>query len=367
MGGLKVAFDHEIFTRQKMGGISRYFFHLIDELCHLGVEAHVYAPFHANDILGQLSKAKIHGIPLGANFYTYKGGFIYLNHLLNRLQILQDRPDVIHETYYAASANLGTKSPIIITVHDFVHEKYPDLFSSGDNTTALKRKAIGRAQHIICISENTKNDLLHYYPSAAGKASVIYHGTTPLPIAPNPWVHAPHKPYFLYVGGRMPYKNFHVLLRAFASDSQLKQTFDLVAFGGGAFSNEEKNLIKSLGISPNVRQTQGSDSELQYAYANATALVYPSLYEGFGFPPLEAMHADCPVILSNASCLPEVAGNAALYFDPFEEASLAEAMLRIANDESLRTGLIALGKSHVLQYSWAKTASKTLDLYGKII
>jgi glycosyltransferase involved in cell wall biosynthesis len=367
MERLSVAFDHEIFTRQKMGGISRYFFHLLTAFGKLPVDAQVYAPFHANEMLQLLPKKQVHGWDAGPDFYKYKGGFIYLNHVINRLQLLGKQPDVFHETYYAKYANLGSKRPIVITVHDFVHEKYPELFASSDNTTVLKQKAIARAQHIICISEHTKNDLLHHYPVAEEKISVIHHGTTPLPSGTGLATPAANKPYFLYVGGRMPYKNFGLLLRAFASNAQLYQHFELLAFGGGPFSREEMRQINDLGLGALVRQRQGNDAELQQAYAQAVALVYPSLYEGFGFPPLEAMHAACPVLLSNASCLPEISGEAALYFDPTQEESLVEAMLRITQDSELSNSLIALGKTHVLQYNWTDTAKKTLDSYRKII
>lgn len=366
MGPVRVLYDHEIFTRQSRGGISRYFVELIKAFRAEEVSAKVLAPFHANSMLRDLPANCVRGIDVVTpRFYNVKAPFFFINHAINRLQGLGEAADIVHETYYAPRANFGKKWPVVVTIHDFVHEHYPELFKKTDNSIELKRKAISRADHLICISENTKRDLERFYPNLQKPISVIYHGVQP-PIHFDQANLNQQKPFVLYVGSRMAYKNFSVLLNAFAQSNLLKSGFDLVAFGGGPFSESEKAQIHRLGLASLVKQRGGNDFELAQAYRTAAALVYPSLYEGFGFPPLEAMSYGCPVIASNASCLPEVLADGASFFNPLEAEELISCLLRLANDPSFRSHLIAKANKHIAQFTWRATAEQTQQVYRSL-
>jgi glycosyltransferase involved in cell wall biosynthesis len=173
------------------------------------------------------------------------------------------------------------------------------------------------------------------------------------------------KPYLLYVGSRWGYKNFIQLCRVF-SYSSLKRSFDLVAFGGGAFSMDEVAELTQLGLTNCVHQVSGDDGLLASYYQGATAFIYPSLYEGFGIPPLEAMNFGCPVVCSNTSSLPEVVGDAAVFFDPSSDESMRVAIEDLLRNDGLRTEMIRRGYARVQHFSWAKCAAETAAIYRQV-
>jgi glycosyltransferase involved in cell wall biosynthesis len=225
-----------------------------------------------------------------------------------------------------------------------------------------------RADHIICISKNTKNDLQRIYNIKDSMVSVIYLS------GPKEWNKPfkdrsilPAKPYILYVGNReLPYKNFMTLLKAFYL-SKLKADFDLLCFGGGGFLKEELSLFKELKLENVIKYLEGKDEFLQFCYENATAFIYPSLSEGFGIPILEAMAFGCPVIASNVSSIPEVAGDAALLFSPDSPEELGSCICKIINNDALRNEYTEKGKNRCKEFSWDKTALETFNVYRKLI
>ncbi len=161
------------------------------------------------------------------------------------------------------------------------------------------------------------------------------------------------RPFLLYVGLREGYKNFHRLLAAYSRSQLLKRDFDLVCFGGGALGGEERSRARDLGVpTARLRYVSGGDEALAQLYASAAALVYPSVYEGFGIPPLEAMSVGCPVICSNSSSLPEVVGDAAELFDPLDEDQIRSAMERVVMSEGLRKDLSERGRRRCALFSW---------------
>ena len=152
------------------------------------------------------------------------------------------------------------------------------------------------------------------------------------------------KPYLLYVGKRDGYKNFSGLIKAVASSSLLMRDFDVITVGA-KFSKAEKNLISSLGFAHNQvkRISYVTDMQLAQFYSNAAAFIYPSLYEGFGLPPLEAMSAGCPVVCSNTSSMPEVVRNAGVYFNPLDIEEMRNAIEKVVFSEDLKNQLVTLG------------------------
>jgi glycosyltransferase involved in cell wall biosynthesis len=272
--------------------------------------------------------------------------------------------DIFHHTYFAdCKKKKGTKD--IITVHDFTHEKYQKVFSGLDKTVEAKKTAIKNADGIICISNSTKKDLLSLYDIPEEKIRVIYHGNSlNYKVTEEPIF---KKPYLLYVGDRRAYKNFNLVLSAFKISDFIKNNFYLYCFGGGGFKDKEKSLINEFGLNGRIFQMEGSDKELTNAYKYAEVFIYPSLYEGFGIPLLEAMHYGCPIVASDASCFPEIAGDAAIYFNPESVEDLILKIENVINDSESKNQLVKNGYEREKRFSWKKCADETYEFYKKVV
>ncbi len=254
-----------------------------------------------------------------------------------------------------------------------IHEKFIDSFASKYRYILDQKKlAISQADHIICISQNTRNDLLNFYPLDPAKVSVVYLGyglQTTKPIEQFDLKRSPFSfPYILYVGSRYQYKNFNRFLAAFAASSQLKSDFKIICFGGEPLNKSDYQYFKELGLAESqVIYITGNDDRLAHLYKNAQAFIYPSLYEGFGIPPLEAMSMGCPVICSESSSLPEVVGEAALLCDPYAIDSMRNAMERLLYSDSLKAHYIAAGYQQLQLFSWDKCAMQTAQIYQSLV
>lgn len=364
---MRISFDHQIFFLQSYGGISRYFASLAEEFAATGNDVAIFAPVHANAYLHELPSGLAKGLHLKK--IPGKGARLLqaFNHFIAKWQLTGWRPDIVHETYYSAATAAPRGCPVVVTVYDMIHEIFTDEFPADDPTIRLKRMATARADHVICISESTRRDLIRFYGLPEEKLSVVHLGFNRL--ARGTVVDEPltGRPYLLYVGNRAGYKNFTGLLRAVAASPCLRADFDVIAFGGGAFSPAEQELISRLGLAAGqVRQIGGGDDRLGVLYRQARAFIYPSLYEGFGLPPLEAMAQDCAVVSSNTSSMPEVIGDAAEFFDPASPDAMAAAMERVAYDEALREDLRRRGRKRLEVFSWEKCAQDTLSIYRKV-
>jgi len=367
---MRIAYDHQIFCSQKFGGISRYFFELarrLDGADNGAVECHVNSPLYINDYLKDFRhQLKVFGVVAP----TARGvSRIYrpLGSYLSPLGFLGWNPDIVHETYYSHKTIAPPGSRIVVTVYDMIHELYPEYFSARDRTRDFKKVAVERADHVICISENSRRDLVQLLGVPLEKTTVIHLGFSLSRVSfPAPYV--TRRPFILYVGSRGGYKNFERLLAAYACRRELRDNYDLVAFGGGSFNRHEVERIRRLNLrEEQVRQIGGGDGVLAALYKQAAMFVYPSLYEGFGIPPLEAMSFDCPVACSNMSSIPEVVGDAAAQFDPLNVDSIAAVLINLATDSVLRTTLIDCGRARVGQFSWDKCAVQTLDVYRDLM
>ena len=366
---MKILFDHQIFTQQSYGGISRYFVRLAQGLLALGNQIDVVAPIHCNRYLKDLPKPHVHGIELDR--FPPRTGHLSMmaNHYLSKLISHSYSSEILHETYYSAKPVFPSAKGRVLTVYDMMHEKYAANFSPKDAGIKYKRMAVERADHVICISTSTKRDLCELFDIPDHQVSVVHLAyekfeTQPVDAArPNEV-----RPFLLFVGSRWGYKNFERLLRAVALSPALRVEFDVVAFGGGAFTPTEQALIEELSFGPNqVRQVGGNDAVLGRLYAQARAFVYPSVYEGFGLPPLEAMAQDCPVISSNSSSMPEVVGDAGAYFDPLDIEAQAQAISSVVFDDQRRKALIAAGRKRLSLFSWERCALETQAVYQKIL
>jgi glycosyltransferase involved in cell wall biosynthesis len=362
---MKIAYDHSIFTRQRYGGISRYITELMRGMIAAGHQPCALAPLHGNAYLQADPSLPRRGIYAGSAFYRFKGPFIYLNGLINPLQARCFRPDILHETYFAPQRTAPRGLPTVVTVHDMTHERFPERFSPGDPSPGLKRRAVQRADQVICISAHTRSDLIRMLQVPEEKIRVIHHGFRPF--YPGDPENLPHplggRSYILFVGERRNYKNFSGLLEAFALARKDLEPDRLVAFGGGPFREDELALIRKWGLAGKVIQTGGNDFRLACHYRHARAFLFPSLYEGFGFPLLESMSLGCPVGASGNSALPEIAGEAALYFNPDDPGEIARILIRLCGDERLRQELIAKGHQRQAAFSWTNCARQTLQVY----
>ena len=373
---MKILYDHSVFQFQRYGGISRYFYELITRLsAKEDVGINLFQGFHVNEY--DLSNHKL-------NFESYLGykwkykipDVKYMSHifaipnkiLFNTIYMRSGNYDIYHPTYYRKDLDKHKKSTIVLTVHDMIHELYPGQFRDSRSVIKSKKISINTADVIICVSENTKNDLINLYDVPDDKIKVIYHGNS-LPKSDEYLKYAYlekkyliTKPYILYVGDRKgSYKNFPILLETYST--MLSDHFDLVCFGGGEFNRNELRAIKNIRYLGKVIHLSGSDYLLASLYKNAFCFIYPSLYEGFGIPPLEAMGMGCPVIASNTSSIPEVVDKAALLFNPNSKDSLINAIELLESNELKREELINLGFEQEKKFSWDKTAEETFKVY----
>ena len=256
----------------------------------------------------------------------------------------------------------------VLTVHDMIHEKFADNFSQRDKIQQIKAHAVRRADHVICVSENTRRDLITILGVPEEKTSVVCLGSS---LAMQKGAAKPAgggKPFILYVGFRERYKNFDRLLRAYGHSPFLKNKFSIICFGGGGFSASELSLAESLHISQdNILQVSGTDDILAGLCGSAAVFVYPSLYEGFGIPPLEAMSFGCPVVSANGSSLPEVVGDAAELFNPADEVEMRAAIERVVSTPERARFLVDRGYERIKQFSWEKCAWDTLNIYKKLL
>ena len=299
---IRVAFDHQAFVMQSYGGISRYFTRLAESLSRADMVPHIHAPVHRNHYLSEIQSDLTTGRYL-KKFPPKTASVINFFNSYKLKRFISDfKPNILHQTYYESNRYLTSEVPVVITVHDMIHELFAASFPPYDNTAKMKQAAIKRADHIICISKSTQRD------------------------------------------------------------------FNIVCFGGGHFTQAEKNLITSGGFGPGqVKHISGSDDALCALYSSARALVFPSKYEGFGLPILEAMSFGCPVLCSNISSLPEVGGQAAKYFDPNDLDEIVNVIKNCVYSDSETNTLRELGLKNCDLFNWDLCAEKTKDIYTNYI
>ena len=288
--------------------------------------------------------------------------------LFNQAYSLFAQPDIIHETYFSEKPFITGGKYRVVTEYDCLHEHFPELFPKDYLKTKEKKAAFQRADLVFAISHQTKKDMMQFFSIPEEKIKVTHLAADP-PI-PDEAIEMPDpntRPFLLYVGIRLDHKNFQAMVRAFADSRLLMKNFDLLVFTPTPFGMEELDLFEELGFRPNqIRRESGDDTKLFGYFKTARAFVYPSLYEGFGIPPLEAMTYGCPVVCSNTSSLPEVVGDSALTFDPKNPEEMSEKMEKIALDDSLRNELIQKGYERIKLFSWQKTAEETLKYYQEL-
>lgn len=364
---IKIFYDYQVFSWQRYGGISRYIYELAIRLFESdNLDLKILAGIYVNQYLKQTKP----GLVIGALVpkIPKTGNLIQIfDRNFSKLWFGLSQPQIVHETFYNKKRVAPQNVKTVLTVYDFTDEK----FSPDNPITSAKTAAINRADHLICISENTRKDLLERFDIEPSKVSVIYLasslrdavsvGNDKIQREGNNQLDSP---YILYVGDRSGYKNFNRFLEAYGKSASLVKDFKLVCFGSLPLDDRDFALMQSLGIPEGrVTWTTGDDATLANFYKNAAALAYPSLYEGFGFPPLEALSMGCPVVCSNTSSMPEVSGDAAEYFDPYAVESITAALERVLYSPAKVEQLTQRGYERAKLFSWDEIAEQTKQVY----
>lgn len=362
--------------------------HLLELQEHLSVDL-VYQPGFKNWLLGNFSLpeslshySNIYLLPVPARLSILLGSFP--NPFVDYLESYLKGPKIIHGTNY--SVYPSQKSLKVMTIHDLTFVKYPHFVDSVVKTFKKRvQKCLTWTDLIITVSESSKRDIVEYLEVAPEKIHVTplaskFFSVTSFDISPKS--HEEKKPneeelrftfsnpYILYVSTIEPRKNVIGLIKAF---NYLKDKFhiehELVLVGKKGWSYEP--VFRTIAESSWREQIHYldylSDDALPLLYANADVFAYPSYYEGFGLPVLEAMTLGTPVVTSNTSSLPEVVGDAAVLIDPQDPFHLADGLLKVISSPSLRNELIRKGKAQAALYSWERTAKETLKAYRSLL
>jgi glycosyltransferase involved in cell wall biosynthesis len=349
---------------QAYGG-SRYFYGRRRLAALPDTEVALLAFLHVNGYLAGAPRGLVVGRRLSRLPLWTRRALVAANRALARRWLARHDMDLVHETYYAEKPVARPGVPMVITVFDMIHEKFPHYAPRAARIARLKRAAIRRADHLICISEHTQRDLIALHGVEPARTSVVTLGFS---LQPG---HAPEaarptaEPYLLFVGPR----GYRPSTRcAFAAAPALQRAFLLVCFGDTPFSSGERTLMRELGIAQNrVRHAAGDDGRLAAHYRHAALFVYPSRYEGFGIPPLEAMSFDCPVVCSDAASLPEVVGDAALTFEAGNALALRDAMARVLESPATAGALREKGRARIRRFSWEACARQTRAIYASVL
>ncbi|MFT3795767.1 glycosyltransferase family 4 protein [Flavobacterium sp.] len=372
---MKIVLDPQTYNEQKFGGISRYHTEVFLEL-QKNPQVQIECPIVYSDNwhlkeagLFQNLRNKIFNPNFWPKFVNKKISKTYKKaNIKASLQKLKKQDfDLFIPTYYSPYflEALGNK-PYVLTVYDMIHEVLPQYFTRDKHTVPNKKRLMEKADKIIAISESTKNDIVKIYPHiSADKIEVVYLSYS---IKHDDSVHLNlPKKYILFVGNRSDYKNFAFFLKSIAPTLLSDNDLHLVCAGGNPFTANEQKMIADLGVGKKLIQRNFEDHELASYYSDAKCFVFPSEYEGFGIPVLEAMACGCPVVLANHSSFPEVAGEAGVYFELNNEIDLRSKINLLLNDEALRQDYIAKGLVQAQKFSWKKTAQESFEIFKTVV
>ena len=361
---MQVALDEQIFAVQHHGGISRLFYEL--------------AKAFITD-----SRHGVHLMPLSApivNEYVLSDDLISSHLNVTRARTStgalarylgkmrgSSNPDVVHNTFYLPHGlRSSASSRRVITIYDMIPELFPNTKRRLDFLTR-KRQYIHRADHIICISQSTHRDLLRIYPDIQAPITVAYPGVSSVFCPHATSTRSLPTPYILHVGNRSGYKDAHTLIEAFALIAPHFLEHSLLLAGGGPLSGREESVIRKSGIRGRVHQLTMREVDMPAAYAQADATVFPSRYEGFGLPALEAMASGSPLIMADSSSLPEIGGDVAQYFPPGNVEVLSRTLEMLLQDFAEQQDRSARGIDRARGFTWSGYAEATADAYKAVV
>lgn len=377
---MRVLFDYQAFEMQHFGGVSRSYAELISHLqdegvsCKVGlkesdnayIELHGLKPLHYTHnkyfkgkkwFKGQRTLTRRIMRVTGHENDGLTINQEYCVKLLKQKQFNIFEP-TFFDPYFLPYLN---GKPFVLTVHDMI----PELLDIDKHQAELKQIVCPLATHIHVPSQNTKDDLIRIMDIPSEKITVIPHGAPEIPPQRKPLFNFP---YLLYVGARWSYKNFEPFITEYSHVVSQYPELHVVCTGN-SFSDEEIALLSKLKIQEQVISIPHvSDEQLQSLYQHSVAFIYPSAYEGFGIPILEAFVNKCPVLLNNASCFPEIGDDAAIYFDINQKGDLAEHIIELLHySEEDRQHIINKGAKRAKCFSWEESAHKLMQVYETIL
>ena len=383
MSDTKVLYDYQAFAMQTHGGVSRCFMELYKHLPG-SVNAQIAIKESDNVYIKDIESVKpahdrYNKFICRYNFWgkghlhlwydkLTQGGY-YPDYNKNyAIELLKKGAfEVFHPTFFSDYfLPYLNGRPFVLTIHDMIPELYPQYFSRDDIQVVMKKKLAPLASAIIAVSENTKKDIIRILGIPDNKIHVIYHGCS-FPHTSKREIQISN-PYLLYVGDRNNYKNFDLFVQ-YVTPFLLSHAEMRVMCTGRSFNCKEKELFTKHQLEERfVHYWVSSDDEFFSLYHQALCFVYPSEYEGFGIPILEAYKAGCPVLLNNASCFPEIAGDAAVYFHMDSiDSDIVEKLEKIYSySEKERNALLAKQQERLALYSWEQSANQMAKIYCDI-
>lgn len=382
---MKVLFDHKVFQLQRYGGVSNAIVEMIDHLprniqYEIAIKESDNVYLHQKELIPDLNNLRytsqkfMNGInfPGKEHLYNFFSKYNIINNeeeanLSYCINEIEDcNYDVFQPTTYNTYFLKYLKKPFVFIIHDIVPELFPQYYNKNNPEILARNVLIHKAAKIVAISENTKNDIINYWNIPEDKIEVIHWGEANITNRSEKRLY--EKKYILYVGSRTNYKDFNFF--AIETKQFLKQHPDTdVICTGRPFNVFEQFFLKRNGLFNRFKYFYFKPEETYSLYHNAECFVYPSLYEGFGLPILDAFECECPALISRLSCFPEIAGDAALYIDRQKDTSnISEQLNRILNFSiEEKQALIEKGKKRATIFSWEKTSKKYAKLYESII
>ncbi len=359
---MKVFFDHQMFSHQRIGGVSKYFAELLR--CFPRDIWSTSTWLSNNQYVKDYNLFPVRSFFPNCNFKGKGRLMLELGIPYTLYRLRKHDYDVYHQTHYEKFSlwGIGNK-PMVTTFHDL------NFFNVNKNERLMHDSvlSIERADKIIAISQNTKEGLVNNLGVDESKIVVIYHGIDKIDLSALDKRRIFPFPYVLYVGSRnQKFKNFATFARAFAILNQKYKDIHMVCTGID-FSKEEMSLFADLGISDRCHTYYAREEEMLKLYHEAELFVYPSKSEGFGMPILEAMQCGCPCVLAEASCFPEIAQSSALYFKPDSVEDLYSQMELLINSPSVKIEIVNKGMNRVSDFSWDKTAQEHISVYKSLL
>jgi len=362
-------------SENRLTGIGRYLNGLIPELIRQGSD-HLWTLLVADDLdvnhpLSRINAKHVRKIPVAFRGPTLR------QHLLTHRIVNRIKADIYHHPHF--DLPLGIQCPCVTTIHDLKYLRHPQFFPQKSQLKTVYmnwafKQSLRRSVQVIAISDFTRNDIKAFWAGAAEKTTVIHHGLD------HPSWHGDDKkilpalplknPYILCVAEQRPHKNITTLIDSFSKLIQQKQWEGHLVISGKSYSDytEPEDRVRELGLGDHIHFTgYVTEHQMSSLYNKASLFVLPSLYEGFGFPILEAMQAGVPVIAANTTAIPEIMGQGGLLFNAEDADQLSKLMKNLLNDSGRRKKLIEAGQNRAAQFTWARAAASTLKCYQKAI
>lgn len=361
---MKILYDYQGLT-QEVGGVSRCFCEYISILRKTN-EVKIACPVTSNIYIQDILGIKKSVIMRPKHFWGQTEVQLLLNRIASLKDIAMNNFDIFHPTfdsrcYYSKII----KRPYVLTVHDLIPEIYYRNASKKpvklDKWLYSKEKALRGASRIMCVSKFTKKNLLEYYPFLnSSKIDIVYHGIHPFM---GKYKENIYGKYILYVGNRIGYKNFLFTIESLLP--LLRKYKDLFVLCTGAnFTKEELQYLAEWNLINQIVQVgYVDDYALSSLYHNALCFIFPSLYEGFGIPILESFVNECPACIAETTCFPEIAEEAASYFDPHDKDSILTSVTKVIEDKEFANTLRRKGLERAKLFTWENSTNKVLQTY----